>query len=305
MVRCSHYPQSPHFLDACDQLGLMVWEEPPGWQYIGDANFDAIFLQNVHDMVIRDRNRPSVIVWGTRLNETASYPTLYAEARQLAYELDGTRQTSRSDGHPDHGGLGRGRVRLRRLLRLGRQCHDLAAGSRRPLHDQRGGGRGHRTAALPLDRQRRRPSSCRPSCMPRSTRSRRGTRRTPACSAGASIDYASNHRRRHAIWQNLRLAGRAGHASACPSRARRSIARRSVPQVAPVILPAFYWDFGPNSPATRTWARTRFSPPTANSCTYTSAGELLRWPRRTRADFGNLPYPPGARRPDRRRLRLP
>ena len=42
MVRCSHYPQSPHFLDACDELGLMVWAETPGWQYVGDAAFRAI-----------------------------------------------------------------------------------------------------------------------------------------------------------------------------------------------------------------------------------------------------------------------
>ncbi len=94
MVRCSHYPQSPHFLDACDELGLMVWEEPPGWQYVGDAAFQALVLQNVQDMVVRDRNRPSVIVWATRLNETANYPELYAEARQLAYALDGSRQTT-------------------------------------------------------------------------------------------------------------------------------------------------------------------------------------------------------------------
>jgi beta-galactosidase len=94
MVRCSHYPQSPHFLDACDRLGLMVWHEPPGYRYIGDPNFEQAFLQDVHDMVLRDRNRPSVVVWGTRLDETFSFPTLYAEARQLTYELDGTRQTT-------------------------------------------------------------------------------------------------------------------------------------------------------------------------------------------------------------------
>jgi beta-galactosidase len=94
MVRCSHYPQSPHFLDACDELGLMVWEEPPGWAYTGDAAFEQIVLQNVHDMVVRDRNRPSVIVWATRLNETASAVDLYAQTRQLAYDLDGTRQTT-------------------------------------------------------------------------------------------------------------------------------------------------------------------------------------------------------------------
>jgi beta-galactosidase len=94
MVRCSHYPQSPYFLDACDELGLMVWEEPPGWQYIGDAAFQAIVLQDVRDMVIRDRNRPSVIVWATRLNETANNTSLYTQTRQIADSLDGTRQTT-------------------------------------------------------------------------------------------------------------------------------------------------------------------------------------------------------------------
>jgi beta-galactosidase len=94
MVRCSHYPQSPDFLEACDELGLMVWEEPPGWQYVGDAAFQDIVLQNVQDMVIRDRNRPSVIVWATRLNESNNNPALYAQTRALADSLDGTRQTS-------------------------------------------------------------------------------------------------------------------------------------------------------------------------------------------------------------------
>jgi beta-galactosidase len=94
MIRCSHYPQSPHFLDACDELGIMVWQEPPGWGFMGDATFQQRFLNDVTNMVIRDRNRPSVVVWGTRLDETKNYPALYAEARRLAYAHDGSRQTA-------------------------------------------------------------------------------------------------------------------------------------------------------------------------------------------------------------------
>jgi beta-galactosidase len=94
MVRCSHYPQSPHFLDACDELGLMVWQEPPGWHYVGDAAWQDLAVQNVHDMIIRDRNRASVIVWATRLNETTNHTALYRRTRKLAQELDGSRQTT-------------------------------------------------------------------------------------------------------------------------------------------------------------------------------------------------------------------
>ena len=61
---------------------------------MGNAVFQACMLRDVRDMVVRDRNRPSVIVWGTRLNETANYPALYAQARQIAYTFDGSRQTS-------------------------------------------------------------------------------------------------------------------------------------------------------------------------------------------------------------------
>jgi len=95
MVRCSHYPQSPAFLDACDELGLLVWEEAPGWHNVsgGPAWHDAV-VRDVRDMVIRDRSRPSVIIWGTRLNETRDFPQLWAATRQAARELDGTRPTS-------------------------------------------------------------------------------------------------------------------------------------------------------------------------------------------------------------------
>ena len=88
MVRCSHYPQSPHFLDACDELGMMVWQEPPGWAHVGNAAWQHLFLRDVRDMIIRDRNRPSVIMWATRLNETDGHAPLYGAARRLAKRLD-------------------------------------------------------------------------------------------------------------------------------------------------------------------------------------------------------------------------
>jgi beta-galactosidase len=95
MVRCSHYPQSPDFLDACDELGLLVWEEAPGWHNVSSTPaWQDLVVQNVRDMVIRDRSRPSVIIWGTRLNETRDFPALWAATRQAARELDSSRPSS-------------------------------------------------------------------------------------------------------------------------------------------------------------------------------------------------------------------
>lgn len=96
VVRCSHYPQTKAFLDACDELGMMVWEEVPGWQYIGDESWQELLLRDVKDMVIRDRNRPSVIVWGTRVNESDNHLELYRRTKALAKKLDDSRPSSGS-----------------------------------------------------------------------------------------------------------------------------------------------------------------------------------------------------------------
>ncbi len=96
VVRCSHYPQSSAFLDACDELGLMVWEEVPGFQYLGNAAWNELMLRDVKDMITRDRNHPSVIVWGTRANESQNSPDLYKRTKELAKTLDPSRQNSGS-----------------------------------------------------------------------------------------------------------------------------------------------------------------------------------------------------------------
>jgi beta-galactosidase len=93
-VRCSHYPQSSEFLDACDELGLLVWQEVPGWGYLGDDAWKELLIRDVRTMIIRDRSRPSIVVWGTRVNESATDVPLYAKTRALAKELDETRPSS-------------------------------------------------------------------------------------------------------------------------------------------------------------------------------------------------------------------
>ena len=93
IVRTSHYPQSRHFLDACDECGLLVLEEIPGWQHIGDQAWQDIAVDNVGRMIRRDWNHPSIILWGVRINESRDNHDFYTRTNALAHQLDPTRQT--------------------------------------------------------------------------------------------------------------------------------------------------------------------------------------------------------------------
>jgi beta-galactosidase/beta-glucuronidase len=59
-VRMSHYPPDQYFLDQCDAAGLMVLDEVPGWQGAYD---NAVAPRIVQEVVQRDVNHPSIILW--------------------------------------------------------------------------------------------------------------------------------------------------------------------------------------------------------------------------------------------------
>ncbi|THK39540.1 glycoside hydrolase family 2 protein [Ensifer sp. MPMI2T] len=93
VVRTSHYPQSKWFLDHCDRIGLLVFEEIPGWQHIGGEAWKGEAIQNVRRMIERDWNHPSIVIWGVRINESQDSHDFYVETNRLARKLDPTRQT--------------------------------------------------------------------------------------------------------------------------------------------------------------------------------------------------------------------
>ena len=93
-VRTSHYPQSHHFIDECDRLGLLVFTEIPGWQHVGDKSWKEQAVQNTREMVLQYRNHPSIVLWGVRINESMDDDELYRRTNAVAHELDPSRATS-------------------------------------------------------------------------------------------------------------------------------------------------------------------------------------------------------------------
>lgn len=79
IIRNAHYPQDPAFMEACDELGLFVIVNTPGWQFWNEAPiFRKRIYSDIRSMIRRDRNHPSVIMWEPILNET-NYPDDFAK----------------------------------------------------------------------------------------------------------------------------------------------------------------------------------------------------------------------------------
>ncbi|MGI9008453.1 MAG: glycoside hydrolase family 2 protein [Streptosporangiaceae bacterium] len=288
IVRCSHYPPSPHFLDACDELGLMVWEEPPGWQHVGDAAWQDLAVQDVRDMVTRDRGRPSVVVWATRLNETASHPRLYRRTRQAARELDGSRQTT--GAMSTHSGVGWAEdvfgyddyssAKLRPWLRPPR------AGVPYLVSEAVGA-----LAGPPAYRwtDSNAVLAAQAFLHAQVHDIARSDTRYAGLIGWAGIDYASLNGGDR-IWKSLKTPGvldffRVPKPGAAFYRSQVS------PAVRPVILPVFGWDFGPGSPPGGPGPEAMI----ATNCDRLElyvGGEHYATGTPDAKRFGNLDYPP-------------
>jgi beta-galactosidase len=288
MVRCSHYPQSRHFLDACDELGLMVWEEPPGWGYVGDAAFQDLVLQNVRDMIVRDRSRPSVIIWATRLNETDNEVALYQQTRQLAADLDGSRQTSGAmkthsttnwaqdvfayDDYTSADGNATLKPPNAGLPYLVSEAVGAIDGA--PLY------RWIDTGAV-LAMQGRMHAQV------------HNLARAAVGYAGllgwSGIDYASLHGGERS-WRNIKWPG-VLDLFRVPKPGAGFYQSQVDPKVRPVIAPMFFWDFGPGSPAAGPGAGSMI----ATNCDrleFYLAGQHLLTGLPDAADYASLAFPP-------------
>jgi beta-galactosidase len=291
MVRCSHYPQSPHFLDACDELGLMVWQEPPGWQYVGgDEAFQRLVVQNVHDMVMRDRNRPSVIVWATRLNETANLPALYEETRRTAGQLDPARQTSGAMSIYSTTGWAQDVFAY--------DDYSLHAGTKGPpLKPPIPGVPYFVSEAVgalegpPLYRwiDSNGTLAAQAELHARKHNAARSDRGYAGLLGWAGIDYASLNGGAR-VWHNLKWAG-VLDAFRVPKPGAAFYRSQSSPADQPIILPVFFWDFGTTSPPSGPGENAMV----ATNCDYlefTVAGHPSIRGFPDRENYGHLDHPP-------------
>jgi beta-galactosidase len=292
VVRCSHYPQSEAFYDAADELGLMVWEEIPGWGYFGDTAWQEAAYQDVQAMIVRDQNHPCVIVWGAMPNEAGQHLAQYTLYHKLAHSLDPSRPTggdgSLTDasfvfdmfGHHDYSSVtGSDGVRA---PTLGPPVD--AAGKPYLVCEAVGTLSGPAIYYRRIDTQAVQQGQATAHATVHNISF--SDDRYCGLLAWCGFDYPSGNGNQY---QGVKYPG-VVDLFRVPKPGAAIYQAQVDPAVAPIIAPAFYWDFGPTSPVT--------SLPTAMICANLDSlkvyvgRKLLATVTPDTTDHGNLPYPP-------------
>ncbi|MCC8132338.1 MAG: DUF4982 domain-containing protein [Tannerellaceae bacterium] len=85
-IRSAHYPFSPAFLDACDELGILLLDPILGWQYFGDEAFAEFALESCRQLIRRDRNHPCILAWELSINESWMPESFMDQTRVISKE---------------------------------------------------------------------------------------------------------------------------------------------------------------------------------------------------------------------------
>ncbi len=89
VVRTSHYMDSDSFIEACDELGLLVIDEVPGWQHIGTSKaWRNNYYDFIERLVLNGYNHPSIIAHGVRIDESIDDHDLYEKGNAIAKNID-------------------------------------------------------------------------------------------------------------------------------------------------------------------------------------------------------------------------